>query len=334
MNFVLCAPALNGDERTLTLIDRIVDRVEEEVHQIEVPDADLLQNSHWYVQARAMRKRLLTTSAAKPPRRTDAQKGIHTKNVLIGSPCDAVVAAKLALSPLIILVEDREADGVLLEIAIENLASMELSRLFSRGAKAVPRAWDIQTAGGIGSIPQRIERILIEAAENSVPVRLVVICDSDARWPGDSSHGSVLALRNVVSACAAAGIPLHVLKKRAAENYVPDEVFAGAANGPEGTATATKVNALFRRTRAQRDHFPLKDGMCEREREEVISRAFYSESERPDLAVLESRIFPKRPRMMLQLRETLNEHFAAAGLAARDGNGELTLLIETIAAEL
>jgi hypothetical protein len=51
MRFVVCAEALNGDDEVLCIIDRLVDRVADEVHVLDVPDANLLQDSQWYAAA-------------------------------------------------------------------------------------------------------------------------------------------------------------------------------------------------------------------------------------------------------------------------------------------
>ena len=43
MKFVIHADALNGDDDILALIDRLVDRIADEVHRIDVSAADRLR---------------------------------------------------------------------------------------------------------------------------------------------------------------------------------------------------------------------------------------------------------------------------------------------------
>ncbi len=48
VRFVVYTSALNGDDSVLSIIDRLIDRLADEVHRVDIPDADLLQESAWY----------------------------------------------------------------------------------------------------------------------------------------------------------------------------------------------------------------------------------------------------------------------------------------------
>lgn len=337
MRFVLHPAALDGEDTLLALIDRLVDRVADEVHQVEVPAADLLLDSRWYATARPTRRKALTSAVATPPRRQHADpRGPHVKRVDVRTIDEATRADRLAHSPLIVLVEDREADGVLLDIFVEELGWPQLATLWRRGHTVTPRAIEPDTAGGIGAMPQRIKRAIDDAEREGRPVRLFVLCDSDARWPGDdkgddNNKDDVQRVRDV---CIDHGIPHHVLRKRTAENYIPDQVFEEYRDDPQRIDHVARFDALLRRSRDQRDHFPVKGGLKPNERESAIAAGLYDISERSDLAQLEQRLFKKRPRPMQQLSNGYRAAFTAAGLRARDGSGEIDTLLADIAKEL
>lgn len=153
MRFVVDASVLNGDDSVLSLIDRLVDRLADEVHRVDIAAVDYLQESRWYRKARATRKKILRSAVAKPPRVTKDSRGPHVKTVEVHDAESARLADKLAHTPLVILVEDRESDGVFLDIAMEELGWPELKRLWTNGRKVTPRATEVDTAGGEQASP-------------------------------------------------------------------------------------------------------------------------------------------------------------------------------------
>lgn len=334
MRFILHTTALNGNDEVHDLIDRLVDRVADEVHRVEVPEADLLQESIWYQSARQTRRRILIAAVAIPPRKHTGPYEPHAKQVDIRNVAEALVADKLAHTPLTILVEDRESDGTLLEIMVEELGTERMRNLWMRGFTTTPRAIDIDTAGGIGSMPQRIRRAVGDAEAESRPVRLLVLCDSDARWPGDTTQTSHTDVSNLRQECTNLSIPLHILNKRTAENYIPDAVIEAVRDDDRNTAKIDNFNALLRRSKVQRDHFPLKDGLSGDERTKAIEAGLYQLAEGRDLDLLETRLFPKRPRPLLLLRDEHRSEFTGQGLQSRDGNNEIDTLLKIIAEEL
>jgi hypothetical protein len=323
---------LNGDDSVLSLLDRLVDRVADEVHQVDVPDVDLLQESGWYQKARPTRKKVLTSALAKPPRVANESRGPHVKVVEVFDAQSAKSADKLAYTPLVILVEDRESDGVLFDIIVEELGWPELQTLWEKGKKATPRAAVLETAGGRDAIPQRIERAVNDAEEEGRPHRLFVLSDGDARWPGDALPAQKVAA--VREACARHGVPHHVWRKRCSENYIPDRVFEAVREDPRSATDVDRFNAFLRRSRTQRDHFPVKDGLKAGERSEAIQAGLYSASEEAELRLLEERLLPKRPRPLVLLHNQRREAFTDEGLRERDGEGELEDLLHAIAQEL
>jgi hypothetical protein len=331
MRFVIHNNALNGDDSSLALIDRLVDRMAEEVHRVDLPEADLLEASRWYQSARQTRQKVLMSAVAGPPKQPTSE-GPHIRVVEVDDPESVRLAERLAHTPLIVLVEDREADGVLLEIVVEELGWPSLQELWKRAQQVTPRAIEIDTAGGIGNFRHRLERAASEAISENRPIRHFVIFDSDLRWPGD--YAQQTAQDSVRQACDAHDAPYHQWLKRCAENYIPDQVFETASEDARNLKHADRFEALLRRSSAQRDYFPVKEGLTATERSKAIEAGLYDASEEGDLALLETRVFPKRPRPLLLLSMERRAAFTAEGLRARDGEGELDTLLHAIAKEL
>lgn len=332
MRFILHPSALNAGDEVLELIDRLVDRAADEIHLLEVPDADLLMESRWYVGARQTRRRVLAKAVASPPRMRSPLESPHNKIGHVRNLDDARLAAKLAHTPLVILVEDRDSDGVFLGILVEECGSPELQRIWNINGDVTPKAIEIETAGGIDAMPQRIGRAAEDAAREGRPLRMFVFCDRDERWPGDTRNSA--DLQRIDEVCNANDVPCHVLRKRNAENYIPDTVFEAARDDPRNRGHVHRFQALLRRSKVQRDHFPVKDGMTPNERNEATAAGLYTTAEHADLILLETRLFPKRPRLYLQLVNTRRGSFDEPGLRERDGNGEIDVLLGGIAKEL
>jgi hypothetical protein len=331
--FVLHAEVLNGGEGLLGFIVRLVDRIEDEIHKGEVYDADLLQESTWYKSARPTRRKVLTAALARPPRQ-EAKTGLHAKRVDVRDDASALAAVKLAYTPLAILIEDREADGTLIDIVVEELGSEELKALWRNGRAVAPPAFEFNTAGGLGSMPDRIARLAADAAAAGRALRLFVICDSDTRWPGDTGHRSLRDVERLRARCAEFAVTLHVLWKRCIENYIPDEVYEEARTESTRADEVERFDAWLRRTAVQRDHFPVKSGLSAEEREASIAAGLYEISEMADLRRLEKKLFPGRGRLLQMLVEGRRAMFTAEGLRTRDGRGELDALLDAIAREL
>lgn len=333
MKFVISASALNFDEHSHDLIDRLIDRAADLVHRIEFADADLIQASKWYGSARGSRRRLALAAAAIPPRRASTG-ALHAKTYLLNSRNDIEVAAKSAYSPLIILVEDCEADGILIDLIARKLGSPELLEFWRQTAAITPRAYVFQTSGGLGAMPVRVGRAVTDAQQEGRPPRIIVICDSDRRWPGDNGSPSQRSLDELAAVCGQHNASLHVLRKRSAENYVPDEVFKAWRDDPNRLNNKHRFEAFLRRTAAQRDHFPIKDGISTAEIAECTREQLYSTAEAVDLLLLQERLFPKRPRVLKRLLESNEADFTTQGLKRRDGSSELSGLLDLIAGEL
>lgn len=332
MRFVISGQALNGEDSSLASFDRLVDRVADEIHKFDLPDADLLEESHWYISARSSRKKLMSSMLAMPPVRS--ADGTHRKTIIVDSSDDIDSAVKSAHSSLIILVEDREADGVFLDLIVSVLGTAPLKELWQRGKSVVPRGYELMSSGGVSAIPQRIARIIQDAVHVGATARVMVLCDSDRRWPDDVAQMSHRKIEEIKGICHDAGIALHVLEKRCIENYIPDEIYAEARKRNVGQDYQDRIDALLRRNKDQRDHLPVKSFLTEDEHKAGEDAGFYQLSERADLDLLKKRIFPKAPRVMIQMDKDYRAHFTEKGLRQRDGRNELDDLLDTISGEL
>lgn len=335
MRFIVHASVLDAvDESAHRHVDRLLDRIVDEIHRIELPEADRLQESSWYRGARPTMQKFLMLAVGKPPRAEQGRQGPHTKAFEVRDAESARVADRLAHAPLRILVEDREADGILLEIIVEELGKPAFRELWKRACEVTPRGIEMVSAGGIGNIPQRVRRMIRDAAEERRPPRLFVLCDRDTKWPEDKEPKAVGNVRDI---CREESLPHHVLWKRCAENYIPDKVFEAIRGDPRNRNKAQRFDALLRRTPVQRDHFPIKNGLTAGEREKATKKSLYTASEEADLLLLEECLLPKerlktRPFQLLQAER--REDFTAEGLRSRDGQGELDELLDKISREL
>jgi hypothetical protein len=334
VRFVVHVAVLNGNDTVQNLLDRLVDRLADGAHRVDVPKADLLQESSWYQNARPTRRKVLTSALAKPPRIEQVERGPHVKTLEVFDSESARLAYKLAHTPFVVLVEDQESDGVLLDVVVEELGWPELQVYWSGGRSITPPTTEVRSAGGRDAIPERIKRIVSDAQAAERPHRLFVICDSDLRWPGDNDIERRRPIEAILDACATHGVPYRIWTKRSAENYIPDEVFESARDDLRNSGNRERFNAFLRRPPKQRDHFPVKNGLRPEERELATAAGLYRPSEKSDLKQLEKRLFPRRPRPLKILVEERRTSFTADGLRDRDGNAELDDLLRAISLEL
>jgi len=113
-----------------------------------------------------------------------------------------------------------------------------------------------QNAGGIGSMPNRINGI----SENSKH-STIFIFDSDSRLPGACSQQA----QAVISACRTNRVQYHCLSRRAIENYIPIRTlntwaFSPKFRGRESHIRKLRVTAFRDIADEQRRFFNLKSG--------------------------------------------------------------------------
>jgi hypothetical protein len=95
-----------------------------------------------------------------------------------------------------------------------------------------------------------------------------IMFDSDASFPGDKSSDA----SRLIDLCSQIGLPHHCLDRRAIENYIPKAAFHAwlyVAGGPHQQKRLNAVNAYWRMSDAQRNHYRLKSGWDARPSTEV-----------------------------------------------------------------
>lgn len=249
MRFALPPEVFAEDAAGLDALDSLLHRVIDEVHHLIVLDAEHVEQTAWFQGLRPHRKELVRSVVYAVAFMTPGRR------LIVGNELSLPAAAKLAYKALLVLVEGEESDGLLLEVAIDTYGHAETKRLW----KHRPTTGDAVTilhGGGSGGLQKKLERIMREADEEALPARLVVMTDSDARWPGDLSPKA----SSIEQLCTSHAVPFVVLSCRNAESYIPDAVLLRWSDEPSRAAAKKQVEALTRLTGEQRDHYRMKGG--------------------------------------------------------------------------
>lgn len=236
--------------------------VEDGWHLWEVPEPDAIEASGWFRLAQRMQAGLRDLVAASIRRGAwSAPHGPHALLVIVDvtsvSPCalDAKLAWQVLREPLHVIMENATSDGAaFLDAVLDILGSDELTRLRKR---CQPPAIRYEGPGGNGELTKRLDQMLDDPAWQGIPRRIVVLTDSDAAAPGKPSAKA----QQIEAHCRRRSVPCHVLRKRAIENYLPQEVLEDWCSHPDLTVARDRVAALGRLSDEQRDHFPMKEGL-------------------------------------------------------------------------
>jgi hypothetical protein len=135
----------------------------------------------------------------------------------VSTAVEADRALRIAHLPLKVLVENRLRDGALLEVAVRLLAGEPLRCLWIE--PPMPPVVEVVHAGGIGDMPRFIEDEANRSKAGDVPLRLVVVADSDRDRA--EAPPSVPAQR-IEQTAARHGAHTRILTKHESENYIPD----------------------------------------------------------------------------------------------------------------
>jgi hypothetical protein len=215
MRFVLPAAAIDVTVATLDAIDRLLHRVMDEVHVLVLPDADRLEQSDWFLGLRPHRKEFLRQAVVASAFRPVPVSGPHRITQTIGTDLDAPRAASLSYAPLVILVENERTDGLLVNAVMRTYSSPEAERLWST-AFLTGASVELRSRGGQGELGHLIDEICVRAASAKLPVRLLVVTESDGKFPGDES-ASAIALR---TACTSLSVPIKILSCKTIEIWL------------------------------------------------------------------------------------------------------------------
>jgi hypothetical protein len=328
MTFSITAAAMNS-ESGLNKLDALLKRIEEDVHEMEILDADLLEETLWYQTSRAERRLLLMKIATAMLHRSPRLHGPHVQRCEVKDERTAAQACEAAYTPLYILVENDNSDGRLVKFVLMAFANREtLDLCYGTGQSRTPKACELESRGGSGELKKLIEKRADEAAARGVAPRIVVAADSDGEWPGDIKQ----AAQEIRDTCTNRGIACPPLNKRTAENYVPDGVWGVWANKPEQTNIRPAIEALLRLSHVQRDHVRLdKSNTAPWTGTETNAAALFSGVSTADETVLIAASLKKAAAKAIDL--ALGSALAAplrADILSRDPAGELEALARTI----
>jgi len=305
-------------------LDRIIHRIEEGAHEWYVEDPEKFEESDW-LKSRPWFQDLFEKAATIS---TYPANGFPVKSVTVAitpaiGELTPPMAARYAATPLTILMENRFTDGLLLDIAIEFLATTPLLKLIS---KRINNVIDYDSPGGNGELPKTVAAYAAEAARTGIPPRVIVFTDSDSRFPGDLNTGA----DNVSKSCLANGICCHMLSKRNIENYIPDEVFISWSQvDPMNPGPKEKVAALQRLSIEQRDHIAIKNGLKADGKLVPEEIALYGNISVSDRTLLEKG-FPGAIEWLAEFKKVLS----AEVLRKRDHRNDLESIVRTISAEI
>jgi hypothetical protein len=318
MRFALPPEVFADDAAGLDALDRLLHRVIDEVHHLIVLDAEHLEQTAWFQGLRPHRKELVRSVVYAVAFMTPGRR------LVVGNDLSLPAAAKLAYKALQVLVEDKQSDGRLVKVAVNTYGHAETKRLWEH-KPTTGVAVDILHGGGNGGLQKELERIVREAHEETLPARLVVMTDSDARWPGDISAKA----RSIEQLCIIHAVPFVVLSCRNAESYIPDAVLLRWAEEPNRAGAQKQVEALTRLTVEQRDHYRMKGGHGMREADRADApakqRALYASVPAADRAAL--RGFHDK---IISILKKDDPQLTASELDARDLRGDLRTLVSII----
>jgi len=321
-------------------LDQILYEIERGAHEWHIDDVDIIEQSNWLCSCRASARTLFEKAAML----TSPKGGnrLHRMLLTVGvdappASLSAAKAVQFLRTPLTILMENRFTDGAFLDAVLSTLAAPEVMRL-----KDELNALVYDGPGGNGELKKAVDDFRLKAQRSGLPLRVVVFTDSDCRTIGDISEQA----KAVADTCRDCGIPCVVLRKRAIENYVPDEVIREWQSDPDQTNATPRIAALLRLTPEQRDFFPMKKGLSKNLTPEEVD-LYKSGARHPPLSVEDESVlqrgFGKEFVHILFLKDAngdfdrdpsgakrLRPSVTAEALRSRDGCGELNQLVAYI----
>jgi len=309
-------------------LDQIVNRIDEGAHEWVVDDPELIEASAWLQKARSHIPDLFQKVAR---REWFVADGLHARCLLVTkTPCEdrfslaPAEAARFLAKPVSVLVENRFSDGTLLKVCLEHMAPKGFAEL-----AGVHKLWECDSVGGNTELLKLIEDSVQEAAREKLPPRIVVFTDGDGKVPGELSA----AAQKIEAVCRDHCLPCLVLRKRAIENYIPDESLQAWGDAPEGRERRETVMALLRMAQGQRDHFPIKSGLDLGETAGKLTdteRELYKSIPDTDRPALRQGLGPK----VYASLSIFPDQVSAATLRRRDQDGDLDALVSMVVTEL
>jgi hypothetical protein len=214
--------------------------------------------------------------------------------------------------PVLLIVENAESDGAWI-----NMVTRVLRRRLSYYLNGNHPRVALYNGGGVGEIPKAILRTSVPYVQNrpdpGFPLRIVILCDSDAKLPNEISDQAVAAKSTAVSV----GADIHILRKRAIENYIPDGTLHEWARTRAHARQA--VEHITRLTSDQRDYYDMKVGL--KEHDITTSDWFYSPYLETGIGLGD---------FIVDLLDLCGVNISASELHARDGRQELDEFLDVL----
>jgi hypothetical protein len=168
-----------------------------------------------------------------------------------------MVALGVVRRPLVLLLENARNDRKFLGVLTRLRRDFDFERLVREGLV------DPQTNGGIGENRKWLEE---HGHRPELALRYWLMCDSDARrgWerPMDGSIPKGIGdAEELAECCREHGVRLHILERRAIENYLP--LPAIERWSAAGSDRAERYRALARLTPEQRHYYNMKRGFAQ-----------------------------------------------------------------------
>lgn len=207
-------------------------------------DRELLEKS--YVQATAYPDdvpRKVVRIHVAPPGRLHEVDGNEPLDLSLGD------AVKYVKQPLKILVENVINDGKFLRKYLKAVDSDLVDLLEDHDPPVV-----FDHSGGKAEMLNHLKDRLDSVAQHRVPLRLLVIFDSDACYPTHVTSET----NSIKQACETAGLNYHCFEKRSIENYIVDrELDEYSRQFPDLAGAIEFFRGL---SRTQKDFYPIKKG--------------------------------------------------------------------------
>ncbi len=303
-----------------THLDRIVHRIEDGAHEWSIENPDSFEASGWLRHDRPSLRKLFQDAIKK-----DAypRQSLHLRSVFVSvNPNSGELspqqAARYFSKPLYVLMENRFTDGQLLETALDVLSPEPLQVLRQNNT---PDLIDCDSPGGNGELLKLIPEYVAKAKKEGIPVRIVVFTDSDGKLPGRIEKKP----KEIETYCRDHRVPCLILKKRAIENYIPDEILNRCDKKYK-----SQVATLNQLTKEQRDHFPIKKGIPDFSTLPADEADFYASVCDAEKQILRQGLGND---VVFLLKKGVSV-LSAEMLRKRDYNGELNQLVQMITEEL
>ncbi|MBU0550771.1 hypothetical protein KKB55_02120 [Myxococcota bacterium] len=248
-------PNVWDDLNTLSALDQLIARANEADHKILLRDADLIDRSPWFSGARqdTQAKLLEICELARTSAWESTSEVVSAYRV--STPLEAERALRIARSPLKVLVENRQRDGALLEVAVRLLGEERLRQLWI--CAPVPPVIEIVHAGGCGEMPSILARELRETTSAGLPMRMIAVVDSDRKVNSDEAPSD--AACKVKREAERVGASAFILCKREGENYIPDFHWrTETARDPQNPRLKQGVDRLLVMSKVERDYCDME----------------------------------------------------------------------------